>query len=342
MIDFSASEEEQLLLENAGRFADEQLRDSERAHEKSGHFSEGVTHSFAQLGLAELSLPDTEVALGLRVAVTERMAEGDPAGALALDPIGPAGRTLAGCKGGAELLASGAPGVVLVADGLKQRDGTLTGRLPWVYRPAPAWALVVQLAEGKENLWLLRQPDCRPLEEPSCGLKACAASEWLLEDTPAQAVGGSAEVGALLSEARVLTAAMMLGAARYSLRYAMQYGQERIAFGQPIAHHQGLAFDLMSCSTELQAAALLLRATADAKQLGRCEAANAYLQSLHCARHVAERALQTLGGHGYLHDHPVEKRMRDIRCLAALHGGESLAAEDAAAGVLGLSDAMRI
>jgi alkylation response protein AidB-like acyl-CoA dehydrogenase len=36
---------------------------------------------------------------------------------------------------------------------------------------------------------------------------------------------------------------------------------------------------------------------------------------------VAVNAVQTLGGHGYLKFHPVEKWMRDIEFVSLLHAG---------------------
>ena len=75
----------------------------------------------------------------------------------------------------------------------------------------------------------------------------------------------------------------------------------------------------MDCATELDGAGFLLEAAATSGDL--VEVANAYVMVGTTAGNVAERAVQVLGGHGYLYDHPVEKRMRDIRALAMLFGG---------------------
>ena len=58
------------------------------------------------------------------------------------------------------------------------------------------------------------------------------------------------------------------------------------------------------------------------------------MHALEAAEHVADRGVQLLGGHGYLYDHPVEKRMRDIRALACLYGGTARARAEAAALIL--------
>jgi alkylation response protein AidB-like acyl-CoA dehydrogenase len=51
---------------------------------------------------------------------------------------------------------------------------------------------------------------------------------------------------------------------------------------------------------------------------------------------VTPNALQLLGGHGFMQDHPVEKYLRDARTLGLLLGGVDAAREDAGRDLLGL------
>jgi alkylation response protein AidB-like acyl-CoA dehydrogenase len=111
-----------------------------------------------------------------------------------------------------------------------------------------------------------------------------------------------------------------------------------VAFGKPIAHHQGLAFQLADAATQIQAAQLLLEASAGCSTL----TANAHRFADEVSHSVCERSVQVLGGHGYLYDHRVEKRMRDSRAVAALFGGSILSGHDAAAGILSLSDPLEL
>jgi alkylation response protein AidB-like acyl-CoA dehydrogenase len=57
-------------------------------------------------------------------------------------------------------------------------------------------------------------------------------------------------------------------------------------------------------------------------------AAYAYLEAVECALFCTREAVQLLGGHGFLRDHPVEKWMRDARALSLLCGGRDSAADD--------------
>ena len=46
----------------------------------------------------------------------------------------------------------------------------------------------------------------------------------------------------------------------------------------------------------------------------------ARLQADEAAFFVADNAVQILGGHGYIQDHPVEKWLRDVKMLALVAG----------------------
>ena len=56
---------------------------------------------------------------------------------------------------------------------------------------------------------------------------------------------------------RPAVAAQAVGVARAAYEYALQYATERVAFGKPIAMHQGIGFMLADMATEIDAARLL-------------------------------------------------------------------------------------
>jgi len=64
--------------------------------------------------------------------------------------------------------------------------------------------------------------------------------------------------------------------------------------------------------------------------------AQALLHARGAALEVADRAVQVLGGHGYMADHPVEKWLRDARALGVAVWPET-ALEVEAASELGLA-----
>jgi alkylation response protein AidB-like acyl-CoA dehydrogenase len=123
---------------------------------------------------------------------------------------------------------------------------------------------------------------------------------------------------------RTAVAALLAGAARGAYEYAMRYATERVAFGRPIAHHQALAFLIADLATAVDVARLAVWRAAAALERGEVaewEAAAAFAEAAEQALWVAPNAVQILGGHGFMKDHPVEKWMRDIRTLAQLAGG---------------------
>src|SRR5207249_8927579 len=167
-----------------------------------------------------------------------------------------------------------------------------------------------------------------------CGLEAAGASRLVLEDVPVAAtIDDPRALARARARIRTEIAALLVGAARGAHRYALRYATERTAFGRPIAHHQALAFLIADLATAVDAARLAVwRAAAglDRGESAEWEAACALAEAAEQALLVGPSAVQILGGHGFMKDHPVEKWMRDIRTLAGLAGGRD-AAEVAAA-----------
>jgi alkylation response protein AidB-like acyl-CoA dehydrogenase len=325
MIDFTITEDEQLIRDVAMRFGREQLGgEAERRHEAAQAYPDEIHARYEQMGLSALNVPDSGMEIAHRIAVWGALAESDPAAPFALDPVGPGGAVLSTLPEGKG---------VIIADSAVSRTGTtLSGTVAWVARDAIDW-LVLLDADG---VWLVLNPATEPIPNRTCGLQACGALQVHLDGTEAKQIGDAEQSVEALCECRCLAATVLIGAARDAHNSAAVYTQERVAFGKPIAHHQGLAFQLADAATEIMAAQLLLEAAG-------CDAilmANAHAFAAKMAPWVCERSVQALGGHGYLTDHPVEKRMRDVQTIAAMYGGAIASELDAARGILGLSDPM--
>lgn len=135
--------------------------------------------------------------------------------------------------------------------------------------------------------------------------------------------GRSATLGAL-EQTRPMVAAQALGIARASLEYATKYANEREAFGSPIIDNQGIAFPLADLAMRIDAARLLtwraswMAATGVAFERG--EGSMAKLAATEVAVASTERAIQTMGGWGYITDHPVEKWYRDAKLYTIFEG----------------------
>jgi alkylation response protein AidB-like acyl-CoA dehydrogenase len=123
---------------------------------------------------------------------------------------------------------------------------------------------------------------------------------------------------------QVAQAAAALGVARAAFEYARDYAKEREAFGVKIAQKQAVAFMLAEMCTELESVRLLTWEAAWKLDVGSPDAFNeAYLAAtgaMDMALTVTDRAVQVLGGHGYIRDHPVEMWMRHGRGFAAFTG----------------------
>jgi acyl-CoA dehydrogenase len=127
----------------------------------------------------------------------------------------------------------------------------------------------------------------------------------------------------LLTVSRIALAAFAVGQARAAYEYALDYAKAREAFGEPIAHRQSIAFLLANMRIELEATRLLCWEAAyrfDQRQDATRAAARAKLYAERMVLEVTDGAVQVLGGHGYVKDHPVEMWLRNGRGFAVLDG----------------------
>ena len=126
---------------------------------------------------------------------------------------------------------------------------------------------------------------------------------------------------------RPAVGAQAVGVARAAYEYALDYAKERQAFGRPIIMNQGISFMLADMATEIDAARMLVwRAAWLSKQQGfrNAEGSMAKLKAGRVATWVTERAIQILGGYGYVRDYPVERWHRDAKIHDIFEGTEQI------------------
>ncbi|MCA9880360.1 MAG: acyl-CoA dehydrogenase, partial [Thermomicrobiales bacterium] len=120
-------------------------------------------------------------------------------------------------------------------------------------------------------------------------------------------------------EERLMIAARCIGAARRCLEEAQTWARQREAFGSPIGEYQAVQWMLADSATELAAARALLSQTVDAMQAGidpkiaHGQAAMVKLFASEMVGRVADRAVQILGGRGYMRENAIERLWRDTR-----------------------------
>ena len=142
----------------------------------------------------------------------------------------------------------------------------------------------------------------------------------------ANRLGGEAghDFQPVLASMRLALAAMAVGVARAAFEYSRDYAKEREAFGVKIAQKQAIAFMLAEMATEIEASRILNWEAAWKLDTGAEDAfKHAYLAATSAAdmaMMVTDRAVQILGGYGYIREYPVEMWMRNGRGFATLIG----------------------
>jgi alkylation response protein AidB-like acyl-CoA dehydrogenase len=119
---------------------------------------------------------------------------------------------------------------------------------------------------------------------------------------------GALEVG------RINIAARAVGLARAAFDASLQYAQDRVTMGKPIAQHQAIQIKLADMATKLEAARLLTRRAAERRQAGEradVEAGMAKLFASETAFEIAIEAMRIHGAVGYTTELPIERYYRD-------------------------------
>lgn len=125
----------------------------------------------------------------------------------------------------------------------------------------------------------------------------------------------------VLNPERIIVAASCVGSGLYVIRKAVEFANERRIWGdKPISSYQGLQFPLAQAKIQLETARLKTYEAAwlydqRSKKCGMSSAIAKYAAS-HAANFAADRAVQTMGGSGYMCEGGVERQWRDLRLSA--------------------------
>ena len=172
------------------------------------------------------------------------------------------------------------------------------------------------------------------LNEEKMGWNAQPTAQVILEGVrvPAESMlGGAAGEGSGfgiamngLNGGRINIAACSMGGAQAAYDKAATYVIDRVAFGTPLIDEPTIRFALADMATDLQASRLMLWRAAEAldndevDKVTLCAMAKRYVTD--SCFNVADRALQLLGGYGYLREYGIEKIVRDLRVHRILEG----------------------
>ena len=128
-----------------------------------------------------------------------------------------------------------------------------------------------------------------------------------------------------LEGGRIGIASQALGLASGALERALQYSQERKAFGTEIFNHQSVAFKLSDMAVKVENARNLCLKAAWLKDQGLpygTASAMAKQYAADIAMEVTTEAVQIHGGYGYVREYHVERLMREAK-LTQIYEGTS-------------------
>jgi alkylation response protein AidB-like acyl-CoA dehydrogenase len=217
-------------------------------------------------------------------------------------------------------------------------DGYLiTGTKAWITHGSRAdfYSLFARTAPGSKGVSCFLAPgQIEGLEfglpEKKMGLHAIptTAAYWdgalLDDDRLIGAEGQGLQIAfSALDSGRLGIAAVATGLAQAALDLAVDYAQDRTAFGKKIFDHEGLGFLLADMAASVDSARAMYLDAARRRDAGRPysrQASVAKLIASDAAMKVTTDAVQVLGGYGYTTEFPVERYMREAKIMQIFEG----------------------
>ncbi len=360
MYSFEPSEEQQMLVDTIRRYAITDLRAKAHDADEEGEFPHKLIEKGWELGFLQASIPEQYGGFGDRSAVTgvlaaEEMAFGDLAGALAVMapglfcmPIALAGSDPQKQAYIPEIVENQwqpytaafiEPHFDFDANQMRtiaQPDGDgyiIDGIKSYVPFAPDAQAMLVyaNLDGGSQGFIVRKAVEGLQIgdRQKLLGIDALPVYPVTLSGVrvaAADRLGGAGghDFAQILDAKRVAMAGLALGVSRAAFEYARDYAKDREVFGVKVAQKQVVAFMLAEMATEIEAIRLLTWEAAWMLDQNKPDASKeAYLALLGAAdmtMMVTDRAVQILGGHGYIREHPVELWTRNGRGFATFNG----------------------
>lgn len=360
MYSFAPTDEQKMLIDALKRYAVTDLREAARDGDEEGKLPSDLIEKGWELGYLQASIPEDYEGFGERSAVTgalaaEELAFGDLAGALAVMVPGLFTTPLL-IAGTEEQRQKYIPAVIeaewkaysaalmemdfdfdpvdVKTTAIKNGSGyVLNGEKAYVPFAEEAEALIVYANLDGVTQGFIVSMDQDGIEvgerQKLLGLNAFPLYKVNFNDVIVNAgdrLGGPEghDLTPIIDSSRVALAAMALGVARAAFEYSMEYAKDRDVFGVKVAQKQVIAFMLAEMATEIEAIRLLVWEAAWMLDHQKDDASKvAYLAmtgAADMAMMVTDRAVQILGGHGYIREHPVELWMRNGRGFASFAG----------------------
>ena len=359
MYSFKPSEEQSMLVDAVKRFAENDLRPIAHDADEERELPVDVIEKGWELGVLQASVPEQYGGFGERSAVTgvlagEELSWGELAGAMAI--MVPTMYVLPILIGGTEEQKKSLIPPVIEADWKpyvaafvepqfhfyamdmnttatkEDSEYILQGEKAMVPFADQAESYLIFARLDDQTQAFLVPPETEGLiigeRESLLGIQALPTFKLSLEDVhiPLEArLGGEEgfEIQPVIDAANVATAALAVGVSRAAYEYSRDYAKEREAFGGPIAQKQTIAFMLAEMAIEIESIRLMVWEAAWRIDSGKEAAKAAYLAFMGAsdmAMMVTDRAVQILGGYGYIREYPAERWMRNGRGIPTFAG----------------------
>jgi alkylation response protein AidB-like acyl-CoA dehydrogenase len=360
MYSFEPTEEQKMLIDTVARYGNTNLRPASHDADEEGELPISLIKKGWELGVLQASTPESFGGFGEHSAVTgvlaaEEMAYGDLAGSLSVMTPGLFAIPLL-LAGSEEQKKTHLPNIVegdwlpytaaliepffdFDPNELRTKamlDGdqyVITGEKAYVpYAQYARYLIVYASLDGKTQGFIVQNgSEGLKVGERSMllGINALPVYPCKFENMHIpidNRLGGEDghDFEPLLASMWLSNAALALGVSKAALEYAINYAKEREVFGMKVAQKQAIAFMMAEMATEIEAIRVLTWEAAWMLDNGKDEfykeAYLAFTGAADMAMMVTDRAVQILGGHGYIRDHPVEKWMREGRGFAAFTG----------------------
>ncbi|MCW2848048.1 MAG: acyl-CoA dehydrogenase [Marmoricola sp.] len=357
LFDLTPGEDEQMLADVVGEFAEEMVRPAASAANEECAAPEELLKASLEIGLPILGVPEdlggiaTERSAMAGTLVHEALAKGDMGLAVAALAPGAVATALSlwgtdeqqstylpaftGDEVPAAALALSEPTALFdpLSPATKaERSGEgylLNGVKAGVVRGSEAELFIVGAElEGTPQLFVVESatPGITIESDPSMGLRAASLSRLVLQDVAVEKIsllGDANDYLDCVRFSRLAWCALAVGTGQAVLDYVTPYVKEREAFGEPIAHRQSVAFMVANIAIELQGMRLVTYKAASRVAQGKSAEREIALARRLCAERGMQIGLdgvQLLGGHGFVKEHPVERWYRDLRAIGLMEG----------------------
>lgn len=360
LFDLTPTDEQRMIQDTVREFAAEQLRPAATAADTACSAPAELLSQSAEIGVSLLAVPEDLGGLGSErstvtgALVAEALAHGDMG--LAVACLAPAAVSTAIVQWGTEeqqatylpsFTGDNAPAAALAilephalfdpfalrTKASRTSEGfRLSGVKSLVPRAAEAELFVIAAdLDGHGPALFIVESSTAGVNveaEPAMGLRAASMGRLVLDEVtlPAAALLGKADLANYadcIRQSRLGWCALAVGTSQAVLDYVIPYVNERVAFGEPVSHRQGVAFMVADIGTELDGMRLLTYRAASRAEQGVSFARETALARRLCAEQgmaIGSNGVQLLGGHGFVKEHPVERWYRDLRAVGVMEG----------------------